>query len=102
MSIFFEYGNEHHDEFITHGVIKCGGHTAVTRFIREYQCQGTAWYREITEQQALEHDEHTYDHEAEEHEAMIDANIAAALRRKRLARHAYKAPTLRDLWPAGA
>ena len=95
MSIFFEYGEESHDEYYSYGMVRVRDEAQLQIFLND---QGFyAWSKPCTADEYV--DASGYDFEAAVHEAMIAKNIAAALRRKRLARNAYKAPSLADLWP---
>ena len=42
MSIYIQYGSEHHDEYTMHGIAKCKDEAQVKQFMREneYSCLG--------------------------------------------------------------
>lgn len=105
MSIIIEHGDERHDEYISHGFVSVRDEVQAKQFLKEemHHICGMQWWHECTENEVAELSSSCiWDFEAHVHERMIAANIAAALRRKHLARNAYHAPTLASLWPTGA
>ena len=104
MDVFFEYGEEVENEadsveFHTYGVTRAGSAAAMDIWLHESQDSYVTWCRPITREHYLQCDLPRTDLVAEARERAIAKNIALAVRRKRLARSAYKAPTLATLWP---
>jgi len=99
MSSYYEYGRESHDTYTTIGVVMVKDEDQLKRFINEHN-DDRMWWAPATDLD--QYDCAPIDYVTYEHNRIIAAQIARALIAKRLAKSAYKAPTLADRWPAGA
>ena len=101
MSNYYEYGRESHDTYTTTGLVMVTDEAQLKRFINEHH-DDRIWWAPVSESEVPKYDCVPIDYITYERERIIAAQIARALIAKRLAKDAYKAPTLATLWPTGA